>query len=81
MKFLVVLLILLATPAMAQQREYTLKLPADMLNQVGVALDELPGHVRKPIADVIVKQINEQNAAFAKEDAAKAEAAKPKPNE
>jgi hypothetical protein len=70
------ILMLMIVPALAQQpREYTIKLPADMLNQVGAGLDELPGHIRRPIIDAISKQIAEQNAAMAEKE--KAEAKKP----
>ena len=76
MKRLAILFALLASPAFAQQlgpSEYTVKLSSEMLNQIGVALEELPGHVRKPIIDNILTQVRTQNEAFMK---AKADAEK-----
>lgn len=78
MKRLAILFALLSTPAFAQQgpAEYTLKLRGDQVNIIGQGLDELPGHIRRPVAEVIGKQINDQNTAFTKAEQDKADAAK-----
>lgn len=64
------LLLAFITTAAAQQpagpKEYTLTMPAEDINTIGAAINELPAKIANPLTVRLLKQIEAQNEAFRK---------------
>ena len=54
----------LTTPALAQEKVFTLKLSAALVNVIGKALNTAPYGEAAPVVQALQMQINEQNAAL-----------------
>ena len=78
MKRLALLALLIATPALAQEMQYDLKVTATEANQIGAAINFLPKNVADPLLAKLTAQVTEQNAAAVKkaDEAKKAAEAK-----